>query len=69
MQKQSEEDLLTNEFMALKRNFSQNNPNYKFKEPTFEKTDGLLKWTDPKFNEYRSFNIKSIRDIFFALLN
>ena len=29
----------------------------------------MIDWTDPKFTEYRYFSVKSIRDIFFSLLN
>jgi len=37
--------------------------------PTYENDPLLIDWKDSKFNDMRTFNIKSMRDVFFSLLN
>lgn len=69
-QTQSETELLKSEFLNLGQNFRQGeNEHYREDTPTFELDRTLIDWADPKYNEHRSFNIKSLRDVFFALLN
>ena len=69
-QTQSEQDLQEGEILGTNRNFTQGlNEKYKEDIPTYEDDKTLIDWSQPRYNEYRAFNIKALRDVFFSLLN